>query len=67
MKVAEQALAPALRRAGDNPILTDGFSCHMQVRELTGDHTAGASTHLAHILDPRTEFEPRTDGEDAPS
>ncbi|MDJ0394518.1 FAD-binding and (Fe-S)-binding domain-containing protein [Rhodococcus sp. G-MC3] len=52
MKVAEQALAPAIRRAGDRPILTDGFSCHMQVRELTGDHSAGASTHLALILDP---------------
>lgn len=54
MKVAEQALAPAVRRAGDRPILTDGFSCHMQVRELTGNHSADASTHLAHILDPTT-------------
>ncbi|WP_072802485.1 FAD-binding and (Fe-S)-binding domain-containing protein [Rhodococcoides yunnanense] len=54
MKVAEQALAPAIRRAGsDRRILTDGFSCHMQVRQLTGDHSSGASTHLAHILDPR--------------
>nr|WP_296772376.1 FAD-binding and (Fe-S)-binding domain-containing protein [Rhodococcus sp. (in: high G+C Gram-positive bacteria)] len=52
MKVAEQALAPAVRRAGHRPILTDGFSCHMQVRELTGDHSSGASTHLALILDP---------------
>ena len=59
MKVAEQALAPALRRAGDRPILTDGFSCHMQVRQLSGDHSDGASTHLAHILDPKpTSQEP---------
>ncbi|WP_020111656.1 FAD-binding and (Fe-S)-binding domain-containing protein [Rhodococcus sp. 114MFTsu3.1] len=54
MKVSEQALAPAVRRAGDRPILTDGFSCHMQVRQLTDNHSAGASTHLAHILDPGT-------------
>ncbi|MGA9869918.1 MAG: FAD-binding and (Fe-S)-binding domain-containing protein [Rhodococcus sp. (in: high G+C Gram-positive bacteria)] len=53
MKIAEQALAPAVRRSGDRPILTDGFSCHMQVRQLTGDNTADASTHLAHVLDPR--------------
>ncbi len=55
MKVAEQALAPAVRRGGNRPILTDGFSCHLQVRELTGNHTAGASTHLAQILDPRSK------------
>ncbi|MET0199915.1 MAG: heterodisulfide reductase-related iron-sulfur binding cluster, partial [Rhodococcus fascians] len=54
MKVSEQALAPAVRRAGDRAILTDGFSCHMQVRQLTDNHSAGASTHLAHILDPGT-------------
>ena len=54
MKVSEQALAPAVRRAGNRPILTDGFSCHMQVRQLTDNHSAGASTHLAHILDPGT-------------
>lgn len=56
MKVAEQALAPAVRRAGDRPILTDGFSCHMQVRELTGDHSSAASTHLAHVLDPNPQW-----------
>ncbi len=67
MKVAEQALAPALRRAGNRPVLTDGFSCHMQVRQLTGNHSAGASTHLAHVLDPHTNFHTRTDGEDGTS
>ena len=53
MRVAEQALAPALR---DNPaatVLTDGFSFHMQVRQLTGNQTPQASLHLAQILDPR--------------
>lgn len=53
MAVAEQALGPAVRAATiDTPILTDGFSCHMQVRQLTGDRTASASVHLAQILDP---------------
>ncbi|MBY4129974.1 FAD-binding oxidoreductase [Rhodococcus fascians] len=55
MDVAEQALAPALRESEpDTPILTDGFSCHMQVRQLTGDLTSEASVHLAQILDPRS-------------
>ncbi|OZD61347.1 FAD-binding oxidoreductase [Rhodococcus sp. 05-340-1] len=61
MAVAEQALAPALRDAEpDTPILTDGFSCHMQVRQLTGDLTSDASVHLAQILDPRSTKGPRT-------
>ncbi|SNS80372.1 FAD-binding and (Fe-S)-binding domain-containing protein [Rhodococcoides kyotonense] len=54
MKVAEQALAPAIERSGGRPVLTDGFSCHMQVRQLTGDHSDDASSHLAEILDPAT-------------
>lgn len=76
MTVAEQALAPAVRRAaGNRPILTDGFSCHMQVRQLTGNNSAEASTHLAHVLDPHGDLRARqharihtrTDGEDDPS
>lgn len=60
MDVAEQALAPAIRDAEpDTPILTDGFSCHMQVRQLTGDLTSDASVHLAQILDPRSTKGPR--------
>ncbi|MFY2787692.1 FAD-binding and (Fe-S)-binding domain-containing protein [Rhodococcus sp. MALMAid1271] len=60
MEVAEQALAPAVRDTGpDTPILTDGFSCHMQVRQLTGDLTNDASVHLAQILDPRATKGPR--------
>ncbi|MDI9895573.1 FAD-binding and (Fe-S)-binding domain-containing protein [Rhodococcus sp. IEGM 1381] len=60
MKVAEQALAPAVRATEpDTPILTDGFSCHMQVRQLTGDLTSDASVHLAQILDPRSPKGPR--------
>lgn len=50
MKVAEQALAPALRvTPADAAVLTDGFSCHMQVRQLDSDR---ASQHLAQLLDP---------------
>ena len=51
VKVAEQALVPALERsAAEAPVLTDGFSCAMQV-----DHVAlGRRTvHLAELLDPR--------------
>ena len=60
MEVAEQALAPAVRDTEpDTPILTDGFSCHMQVRQLTGDLTNDASVHLAQILDPRATKGPR--------
>ncbi|KUI34611.1 FAD-binding and (Fe-S)-binding domain-containing protein [Mycobacterium sp. GA-2829] len=51
MKVAEQALAPALRdTSAGAAVLTDGFSCHMQVRQLDAERT---SLHLAQLLDPR--------------
>lgn len=53
MAVAEQALAPALRADPAAVVLTDGFSCHMQVRQLTGNPAPNASSHLAQILDPR--------------
>ena len=50
MKVAEQALAPALRRTPESAVvLTDGFSCHMQVRQLDLGRN---SMHLAQLLDP---------------
>ncbi|MGE2729572.1 FAD-binding and (Fe-S)-binding domain-containing protein [Mycolicibacterium vaccae] len=50
MKVAEQALAPALRAGDDSEVvLTDGFSCHMQVRALAPSRH---SLHLAQLLDP---------------
>ena len=51
MAVAEQALAPALREHDGATVLTDGFSCQMQVRQLTGD----GSAHLAQMLDPSPE------------
>lgn len=52
MKVAEQALAPALARtAKDVPVLADGFSCAMQVKQL---EPARKSLHLAELLDPQT-------------
>lgn len=48
MQVAEQALAPALRAGGPEEIvLTDGFSCHMQVAQLDETRT---SSHLAQLL-----------------
>nr|WP_232375481.1 FAD-binding and (Fe-S)-binding domain-containing protein [Mycolicibacterium baixiangningiae] len=52
MAVAEQALAPALRADPTAVVLTDGFSCHMQARQLTDTPAPSASLHLAQILDP---------------
>lgn len=50
MQVAEQALAPALRGTGpDTVVLTDGFSCSMQVRQLAPGRPG---LHLAQLLDP---------------
>jgi Fe-S oxidoreductase len=50
MKVAENALAPALRSTGEVvPVLADGFSCAMQVRQLDASRPA---LHLAQLLDP---------------
>ncbi|WP_206440377.1 hypothetical protein [Streptomyces scabichelini] len=52
MKVAQQALAPALERAAPGtPVLADGFSCSMQVRQLAPDRR---SLHLAELIDPGT-------------
>ena len=58
--VAEQALAPALRRHPHAPVLTDGFSCATQIRRLaTVDPTVGGDDgeerrgrHLLELLDP---------------
>ncbi|MGB7362342.1 MAG: hypothetical protein WA931_04825, partial [Rhodococcus sp. (in: high G+C Gram-positive bacteria)] len=52
MAVAEQALIPALSAAPDAVVLTDGYSCHMQVRQIKGTPTDDASLHLSQILDP---------------
>ncbi|TFD65329.1 FAD-binding and (Fe-S)-binding domain-containing protein [Cryobacterium ruanii] len=50
MIVAEQALAPALRALPpQQAVLTDGFSCHMQVQQLD---PARQTHHLAQLLDP---------------
>jgi FAD/FMN-containing dehydrogenase/Fe-S oxidoreductase len=57
MVVAEQALAPALRADPTATVLTDGFSCHMQIRQLTGNTAPNASQHLAQMLDPRNRQE----------
>ena len=51
MAVAEQALAPALRALPpQQAVLTDGFSCHMQVQQLD---PARQTHHLAQLLDPQ--------------
>jgi FAD/FMN-containing dehydrogenase/Fe-S oxidoreductase len=55
MAVAEQSLAPALRESPATTVLTDGFSCHMQVRQLTKNPWPGASIHLAQLLDPQSQ------------
>ncbi|MEV7475401.1 FAD-binding and (Fe-S)-binding domain-containing protein [Pseudarthrobacter oxydans] len=50
MLVAEQALAPALRQTDSNTvILTDGFSCAMQVKQIDNSRPG---RHLAQLLDP---------------
>lgn len=50
MQVAEQGLAPAMRAGnGTTPVLTDGFSCTMQVAQLDGGRRG---LHLAELLDP---------------
>ncbi|NKX52080.1 FAD-binding oxidoreductase, partial [Arthrobacter deserti] len=51
MKVAEQALAPALAGTPEGtPVLADGFSCAMQVKHLDPGRR---SLHLAELLDPQ--------------
>ena len=50
MKVAEQSLAPALRAAATGSVvLTDGFSCAMQVKQVDPERPG---QHLAHVHDP---------------
>jgi FAD/FMN-containing dehydrogenase/Fe-S oxidoreductase len=50
MKVAQQALAPALERTTPGtPVLADGFSCSMQVKQIAPDRQ---SLHLAELIDP---------------
>jgi len=51
MKVAEHSIAPALAQDPGAPVLTDGFSCAMQVNQI--DPLRGSS-HLAQLMDPRT-------------
>lgn len=50
MRVAEQSIVPALRIGGSSAlVLTDGFSCALQVQQLRG---TPSGTHLAVALDP---------------
>jgi len=48
LRVAEHSIAPALERAPTAPVLTDGFSCGMQVEQLQPER---GSWHLAQLLD----------------
>lgn len=51
MKVADLALAPAMRDSGaEVPVLADGFSCTMQVQQLDASRRG---LHLAELLDPQ--------------
>ncbi|MBT8163307.1 FAD-binding oxidoreductase [Arthrobacter sp. GN70] len=51
MKVAEHSVIPALAKGGsDALVLTDGFSCAMQVSQIDPERS---SKHLAIALDPR--------------
>lgn len=43
---AEQALLPAIRRHGPEPILADGYSCRLQIEQLSGRR----AIHLAELL-----------------
>ena len=59
MQVAENALAPALRGAREeDPVLTDGFSCAMQVDHLEPQRPG---MHLAQLLDPGPPSGPAAD------
>ena len=59
MQVAENALAPALRGAREeDPVLTDGFSCAMQVDHLEPQRPG---MHLAQLLDPAPPSGPAAD------
>lgn len=52
MKVAEQALIPALKKTPEEtPVLADGFSCAMQVKQIDPNRK---SLHLAELLDPKS-------------
>ncbi|MFP5015668.1 hypothetical protein ACKLTP_01585 [Paenarthrobacter ureafaciens] len=49
MQVARHSLGPALAAGGGALVLTDGFSCAMQVSQLDSNRS---SLHLAVALDP---------------
>lgn len=49
MKVAEHSIRPAMDAAVDAPVLTDGFSCAMQVSQIDARREG---SHLASVMDP---------------
>jgi hypothetical protein len=46
LAVAESGLLPALRAAPDATVVADGFSCRLQVEQLTGRR----AVHLAELI-----------------
>ncbi|GAA1290480.1 FAD-binding and (Fe-S)-binding domain-containing protein [Saccharothrix xinjiangensis] len=50
MAVGELALFPAVRAAGDAPVVADGFSCRTQVRHGTGAEPVHTATLLRRRL-----------------
>ncbi|MFB7893596.1 FAD-binding and (Fe-S)-binding domain-containing protein [Microbacterium sp. NPDC056044] len=58
MQVAEHSIIPALARGGDDAlVLTDGFSCTMQVSQIDPERQ---TRHLALALDPGVDVELNT-------
>jgi Fe-S oxidoreductase len=46
IKAGERVLLPAVRKAGDELVIADGFSCREQIRQQTGRE----ALHLAEVL-----------------
>jgi FAD/FMN-containing dehydrogenase/Fe-S oxidoreductase len=64
VRIAEQGLVPALRATPpDTPVLTDGFSCSMQVKHVDPGRSG---IHLAQLLDPGRRGLDATTGRTSP-
>jgi FAD/FMN-containing dehydrogenase/Fe-S oxidoreductase len=50
-RIAELALLPAVRAAGDALVVADGFSCREQIEQLAGRPTVHLAEALARTLD----------------
>jgi len=54
--IAERALLPAVRAAGDDPVLATGTSCRAQIGDLAGR----PALHPAELLAERLTADPHT-------